>query len=258
MAPLVACGVVRLGRSGAAWLLCGTAIVLVGVVAAGTVVERASPSPTSLPAGTDWDGGATGGANAPFGTSASPDGSSTAAGGTSATTPSHAKYVFPVAAKATYARTHHDYPASDMIANCGSPVLAVTDGVMLEVNREDAYNVKADDGALRGGLYVSLLGDDGVRYYGSHLRMVLPGIDANVRVRAGQVLGQVGDTGDAGVCHLHFGISPPCARTADWWVRRGVIWPWSYLDAWRAGTAKSPVPEITEWAKKNGCPGAPA
>jgi murein DD-endopeptidase MepM/ murein hydrolase activator NlpD len=243
----------------------GTAIVLVGVVAAGTVVERASPSPTSLPAGTGWDGGPTDGANAPGGTgttpggtSPAPGGSSTAAGGTSATTPSRARDAFPVAAKATYARTHHDYPATDIIANCGSPVLAVTDGVMLEVSREDAYNVKADDGALRGGLYVSLLGDDGVRYYGSHLRLVLSGIDANVRVRAGQVLGQVGDTGDAGVCHLHFGISPPCARTADWWVRRGVIWPWSYLDAWRAGTAKSPAPEITEWAKKYGCPGAPA
>lgn len=172
-------------------------------------------------------------------------------------TPVVSRYVFPVDGKASYARKHHDYPASDIISPCGSPVVAVTDGVVLEVSREDTYNAKADDGALRGGLFISLLGDDGVRYYGSHLREVLPGVEANVRVVAGQKLGEVGDTGDAGACHLHFGISPVCARTADWWTRRGTIWPWSYLDSWRAGQPKSPVAEISEWTQKNGCPPAP-
>ena len=46
--------------------------------------------------------------------------------------------------------------------------MAVTDGVILEVNRVDTWNPKIDAGATRGGLSVSLLGDDGVRYYGSH------------------------------------------------------------------------------------------
>ena len=54
----------------------------------------------------------------------------------------------------------------------------------------------------------------------------------------------VGKTGNASVCHLHFGISPPCARTGDWWIRRGVIWPWPYLDAWRVGAVRSPATEV--------------
>jgi murein DD-endopeptidase MepM/ murein hydrolase activator NlpD len=174
------------------------------------------------------------------------------------TTPAPPHYVFPVvAASATYAHTHHDYPASDIIAPCGSPNLAVTDGVILEVSRVDTWDPKVDAGATRGGLSVSLLGDDGVRYYGSHYRSILPEIQAGVRVKAGQQLGVVGDTGDAGVCHLHFGISPVCLRTEDWWTRRGVIWPWPYLDSWRAGGSKSPVTEIADWVKANGCRTSP-
>src|SRR5262249_24542268 len=77
-------------------------------------------------------------------------------------TPPH--YVFPVvASNASYAHTHHDYPASDIIAPCGSKNLAVTDGVILEVNRVDTWHPKINAGATRGGLSVSLLGDDGVR-----------------------------------------------------------------------------------------------
>jgi peptidoglycan LD-endopeptidase LytH len=165
------------------------------------------------------------------------------------------KYVFPVGGKPfSYARTHHDYPATDVIAPCGLPVRAVTDGVVLEVGRVDKYDPAANDGATRGGKYVSILGDDGVRYYGSHLSTVSSGINPRIRVRAGQQLGAVGETGDASACHLHFGISPPCARTGDWWVRRGVIWPYTYLDAWRAGTARSPASAVASWKAKNGCP----
>jgi murein DD-endopeptidase MepM/ murein hydrolase activator NlpD len=133
----------------------------------------------------------------------------------------------------------------------------VTDGVILEVSRVDLFdknNKENSPGSLRGGRFVSMLGDDGVRYYGSHMTTVASGVEARVRVRAGQQLGTVGQTGDASACHLHFGISPPCARTADWWTRRGVIWPWSYLDAWRAGKLRSPVAEVAAWQGKHGCP----
>jgi murein DD-endopeptidase MepM/ murein hydrolase activator NlpD len=232
----------------------GATIVLAGVVAAGTMIERGTPAGTP-PAVIDWA------ANAPGHVSS--DAPARVAGPTPNQPPSATatrvvpRYVFPVDGKVSYARTHHDYPASDIISPCGSPVVAVTDGVVLEVSRQDSYNAKADDGSLRGGLFVSLLGDDGVRYYGSHLRLVLAGVDANVRVVAGQKLGEVGDTGDAGACHLHFGISPTCARTADWWIRRGVIWPWPYLDAWRSTNPKSPVAEITAWSTQHGCPKSP-
>jgi peptidoglycan LD-endopeptidase LytH len=104
---------------------------------------------------------------------------------------------------------------------------------------------------------VSILGADGVRYYGSHYAAINEGIEAGVPVKAGQAIAKVGRTGQASACHVHFGLSPPCAKTGDWFNRRGVIWPWSYLDAWRGGVAKSPVNEIVEWQAKNGCPTKP-
>jgi murein DD-endopeptidase MepM/ murein hydrolase activator NlpD len=164
---------------------------------------------------------------------------------------------FPVVGKASYARTHHDYPASDIIAPCGATALAAVDGVVLEVNRVDTFDRKVNAGATRGGLSISLLGDDGVRYYGSHYASIDGGIEPGARVRAGQPIGKVGRTGDAGACHVHFGISPPCTRTGDWWTRRGVIFPWPYLDSWRAGGNRSPVTEIESWRAKHGCPAKP-
>jgi peptidoglycan LD-endopeptidase LytH len=166
-------------------------------------------------------------------------------------------YVYPVAGRTSYGRTHSEYPATDIFAPCGATVRAVIDGVVLEVSRVDRYDAANDDGAERGGLFVSLLGDDGVRYYGSHLRSVRAGIEAGNRVRAGQTVGAVGDTGRASACHLHFGVSPPCARTGDWWVRRGVVWPSSYLDSWRAGGRASPVRAVRAWRSAHGCPRSP-
>nr|WP_229716047.1 M23 family metallopeptidase [Mangrovihabitans endophyticus] len=165
------------------------------------------------------------------------------------------EYVFPVhASNVDFHTTHAKYPATDIFADCGEPVVATTSGVVLEVSLTDEYVKGRPDGPLNGGRSVSLLGDDGVRYYGSHLQRVLSGIRAGVRVQAGQELGEVGHTGNAnGVCHLHYGISPPCARTGDWKVRRGVIWPAPYLKSWRKKGGKSPVSEVAAWKSEHDC-----
>ncbi|TDB73424.1 M23 family metallopeptidase [Micromonospora sp. KC723] len=170
-----------------------------------------------------------------------------------------ARRVFPVrAAKVAYHPTHSAYPGTDIFADCGEPVVAVTDGTVLEVSRVDRFDRRGPRGPHNGGLSVSLLGDDGVRYYGSHLSEISTGVDAGIRVRAGQRLGSVGRTGNAnGVCHLHFGLSPRCGGHDDWWIRRGVVWPARYLDSWRAGGNRSPVAEVTAWEREHGCPGAP-
>ena len=55
-----------------------------------------------------------------------------------------------------------------------------------------------------------MLGDDGVRYYLAHLQAIDDAIEPGVEVTAGQRLGEIGRSGDASACHLHFGISPPC------------------------------------------------
>ena len=173
----------------------------------------------------------------------------------SAKPPSSVKYVFPIrASNVDYHPTHGKYPATDLFADCGKPVVATTSGVVLEVSLVDRYVKGAPDGPYNGGLSVSIKGDDGVRYYVSHLTKVQSGIRAGVRVKAGQQLGTVGKTGNANnVCHLHYGSSPPCAEVGDWKVRRGVIWPASYLDSWRKGGNKSPVGTVMTWKNKNNC-----
>ena len=164
-------------------------------------------------------------------------------------------YVFPVRAKSVqFGRTHHDYPATDIFAPCGSAVLAVTDAVVTEVSRQDLWTAPENSGATRGGLSVSVTGTDGVRYYGSHLKSIEASIVPGVRVRRGDVLGRVGHTGSARPtsCHLHFGISPPCAQ-GDWWNRRGVVSPYSFLTSWQDGGRRSPVPAVAAWRAKHGC-----
>jgi murein DD-endopeptidase MepM/ murein hydrolase activator NlpD len=165
------------------------------------------------------------------------------------------KYAFPVAAKTvSWHKTHSGYKATDIFAACGSKFVATTNGVVLEISLKDKYVKGKPDGPNNGGLFVSILGDDGVRYYGSHLKSVTKGIKKGVRVKVGQLLGKVGHTGNAsGVCHLHYGISPGCAKTGDWKVRRGVVWPYSYLASWRKGNQKSPVAAVKAWKKKHNC-----
>jgi len=164
------------------------------------------------------------------------------------------KHVFPLQGKGSYSHDHHDYPASDIIAACGLNALSPVDGTVLEVTKVDTWTAKVNEGSSRGGLSVSILGRDGARYYMSHFSSVDDGIEAGTVVTAGQPVAKVGRTGDASACHIHFGLSPVCAKTGDWWTRRGTIWPWSYLDAWKAGKEKSPVAELDTWQQKNGCP----
>ena len=171
--------------------------------------------------------------------------STTTRAGTSTTTRAAApvRYRFPVAGcRVDYGRTHHDYPATDIFAARGCAFVAPVDGRVDEVATADRWSPTSDRGADRGGRAVSLVGVDGVRYYGSHLQSVAAGIRPGVRVRAGQLLGRVGNSGSARVTavHLHFGISWP-TPPGVWWLRRGVVYPWRYLDSWRAGGDLSPA-----------------
>jgi murein DD-endopeptidase MepM/ murein hydrolase activator NlpD len=163
-------------------------------------------------------------------------------------------YLFPVAdCEANYARAHHDYAATDILTKAGCKFVAPIDGVVDEVNRVDTWKSPPNLGITRGGLSVSIIGVDGVRYYGSHLRSIPASIQPGVSVKAGRLLGAIGSTGSArGTApHLHFGISWP--TPADiWWVRRGEVLPWKYLDAWKKGKDLSPVKEVLARKAKRG------
>lgn len=82
----------------------------------------------------------------------------------------------------------------DMIGERGTPLLAVVDGVAI-----------AGEGVL-GGLTIRFLGADGNRYFYGHLDSY--GLLGSVR--AGDVVGFMGDTGNAksSTPHLHFEIHP--------------------------------------------------
>ena len=88
-------------------------------------------------------------------------------------------------------RTHKGV---DMWAEYGTPIVAVVSG-----------SVEENSGGA-GGIGQYLTGDDGVSYYYAHLAWV----EGSGRVSAGQVIGAVGDTGNAsgGPAHLHFEIHP--------------------------------------------------
>ncbi len=162
--------------------------------------------------------------------------------------PTSTPYQLPTApgVRASWGSTHSSYPATDVFAACGSPLVSPVHGTVLELRRVDLFEPAVDDPATRGGKYVSILGFDGVRYYLAHLDAVVSDLAPGAEVLPGQVVGTVGDTGRSSACHLHLGISPPCPGK-EWAVRRGVVWPHPYLDAWRAADQRSPAPAVREW-----------
>ena len=169
------------------------------------------------------------------------------------------RYVFPVDGNVDYGHVHALYPATDIIAPCGATVRSAVDGMVIEVSRIDRFDPAHPDGATKGGMFVSILGLDGVRYYGAHLSAIMPFVAPGAVVKAGTVIGRIGHTGNANnICHLHFAISPPCKTAGDWWIRRGVIYPWRYLDSWRAKGQRSPAAEVAAWLRQHGCPAKPA
>jgi len=172
--------------------------------------------------------------------------------------PAHAapSYTFPISGCAyTYAHAHHNYPATDILTRIGCSFVAPTAGTIDEVNRIDRFSWKTNKGADRGGLSISMIGDDGVRYYGSHLSAIAPNVVPGLKVSAGDLIGKTGNSGDAKgtTPHLHFGISWPTPSGKNiWWVRRGELYPWPFLDAWKAGKDLSPASSVAKLEKKYG------
>ncbi len=157
-------------------------------------------------------------------------------------------YVFPVRGCSTsYGRSghHYAYPKTTIWAHKGCAFVAPVAGTVHEVNRKDTWDSEKNKGGTRGGKYVSIIGVDGVRYYGSHLAKVAKGIKPGTKVKAGQPLGKIGNSGDAHdiTTNLHFGISWP-TKKGVWWIRRGTVFPWPYLDAWQRGLNATPRPEV--------------
>jgi murein DD-endopeptidase MepM/ murein hydrolase activator NlpD len=107
-------------------------------------------------------------------------------------------------------RTHH---AIDIHAPRGTPVIAVADGTIRRLHS-----------GSRGGLSVYLMDDDGTtRYYYAHLDGYAQGLHEGQRVERGEVIGYVGDTGNAqpGDYHLHFSVAI-LDNPSRWWEGRNL------------------------------------
>lgn len=101
--------------------------------------------------------------------------------------------------------------AIDILAPRGTPVVAAADGEVARLFTSD-----------RGGLTVYQIapgpGDGWTVYYYAHLDAYAPGLEAGQRLRRGQTVGTVGDSGNAvpGNTHLHFAVWRVADR-ADFW-----------------------------------------
>ena len=113
---------------------------------------------------------------------------------------------------------HH---GEDIFAPLGAPILAVTSGTLYSIgwNRIGGYRLW-----LR-----SRAGDE---FYYAHLSAYSPLAVEGNQVSAGDVIGFVGNTGDAdgGSPHLHFEIHPAAMVPLGY---DGVIAPYPFLLAWR-------------------------
>jgi peptidoglycan hydrolase-like protein with peptidoglycan-binding domain len=88
----------------------------------------------------------------------------------------------------------------DIGAAEGTPLRAVATGRISQIYRDRP-------GSLSGnGLKIRTA--DGTYFFYAHLASIAPGIDVGVPVSAGQLVGTVGNTGNAAINHLHFEVHP--------------------------------------------------
>ncbi len=122
-------------------------------------------------------------------------------------------FVFPVADPHTFSSTYgaprsggRSHEGNDIFAPMGTPLLASERGVISDMGT----------GTL-GGIKLWVVGESGTEYYYAHLIAYAPGITDGTPVEAGDVIGYVGNTGNAISTppHLHFEIHPEGGEAID-------------------------------------------
>ncbi len=118
-------------------------------------------------------------------------------------------YVFPVGGGpqlVSVGHTHHDYPGADIAAPAGSPVYALSNGVVLNAWHE------ADP---RCGIGLTIRTQDGLVWTYCHLAYLEPSVTDGVSLSGGTSIGLVGSTGHATGPHLHLQLQPPTSYPQD-------------------------------------------
>lgn len=165
-------------------------------------------------------------ADAAPGGGASPEAAAPPPGSTSVKTFTFVGAAFPVRGPHDYGeggaafgagRTGHVHQGQDVMADCGTPLVAARGGTVIM----NAYQ------SLAGNYLVIQDPITGESNMYAHLRE--PAIvKRGQRVETGQPIGVVGDTGDASACHLHFEI-------------------WTSPGWYRGGEPIDPLPTLKRW-----------
>ena len=151
-------------------------------------------------------------------------------------------YVFPVYGPHNFIDTFGAFRADvgwhhgdDIFAPLGAPVLACADGTVFSVGWNDV-----------GGNRLWLRDGQGNEFYYAHLSAYSPAARNGNRVKAGEVIGFVGNTGDAEATpyHLHFEVHPVAFLALGY---DGAVDPTPYLDAW-SHAQDLPFPIAAGWA----------
>jgi murein DD-endopeptidase MepM/ murein hydrolase activator NlpD len=133
--------------------------------------------------------------------------------------------LFPVVGGATYTddygqpRAGHAHEGNDLLAPKFRPVVAVEDGIAEPYPTASSGCLLYLTSKTHEYLYVHLNNDSSTRQNVGCSEAYAPGVAGRhkVRVRAGQILGYVGNSGDAegGPTHLHFEIHTVAGRPSD-------------------------------------------
>jgi len=114
--------------------------------------------------------------------------------------------VFPSQGRCSFVDSWHEprpggrlHIGVDIIGPKGLALYAVVDGTITKMYGADS---KLSGNALR------LTAPDSTYFFYAHLDSFAPGITIGSAVRAGQIIGYMGATGNAGISHLHFEIHP--------------------------------------------------
>lgn len=152
------------------------------------------------------------------------------------------RYVFPIYGSSSFTNTwgaarantgwHH---GEDIFSSLGAPVLAITDGTLFSVGWNDV-----------GGYRLWLRDEQGNQFYYAHMSAFSPLARNGAAVKAGDVVGFVGNSGDAQGTpfHLHFEIHPLGMLYMGY---DGVVAAYPYLVAWRR-VEDIVFPDGTGWA----------
>lgn len=108
------------------------------------------------------------------------------------------------------------HQGQDMFARCGAPLVAARGGKVQQAGFQS-----------RAGNYVVVQRSDGRSYTYMHMRRA-PLVEMGDRVYTGQPIGEVGETGRATGCHLHFEM-------------------WSPPGWYEGGEPFDPLPELRDW-----------